>query len=97
MKTVVIQIGNSDDKLPQSRWHWFIKDVQQAVRMFCEQVHFNGSSAGDALYQNYCMVAEVLESREIALTQNLAHLAKKYDQDSIAVTFGETIFVKDNT
>lgn len=90
MKTVTIQIGNSDDKLTQSRWSMFVKELNNIVTVDCGQVHFCGHSAGDAPWQNHCVVAECDDLGW--LQARLAELAGRYDQDSIAMTAGNTVF-----
>ena len=90
MKTVVIQIGNSDDKLSQSEWSRFVNALTDLVEKCCTHVHFSGHSQGDAPWQNYCVVAESEALAQLRLC--LCGLAKEYRQDSIALTVGNTIF-----
>lgn len=92
MKTVTIQIGNSDNKLSQSEWSLFVGDLASVVRVNCGEVFFCGHSAGDAPWQNHCVVTECNDLGW--LTEQLRQLVEKYDQDSIAVTAGATVFVK---
>ena len=90
MKTVTIQIGNTDDKLRQAQWAQFVMDLDTVVKLDCGQVHFCGHSAGDAPWQNYCVVAECADLG--CLQMQLSELAKKHGQDSIAMTAGNTVF-----
>lgn len=95
MRTYVIQIGNSDNKLTQNRWAHFVAGVQISVSGHCRQIHFRGGSDWDAPWQNACWVCVPLnEESAAALMAELALEAARNDQDSIAVTIGETVFVE---
>lgn len=94
MKTAVIQIGNSDDKLTQRDWSRFVKDVEFAVSASCGQIHFSGFSPGGEPWQNFCIVAQIdIDPGEDLLRGYLSELVEKYKQDSIALMIGETKFV----
>lgn len=54
MKTVVIQIGNSDDRLTQKQWHDYVGEVDNA--MSWDEQRFFGFSAPDSQYQNAAWV-----------------------------------------
>ena len=104
-KTVVIQIGNTDDKLSQTQWSHFVKALMYEVDEFHTQVHFFGFSEPTAPWQNCCVVFEVnqdylnkyrhgdMEEYLEQLRMVLSDLARKYRQDSIALLVGETEFV----
>lgn len=91
MKTITIQIGNSDDKLTQKQWHRFIENIHDAVRIYCSEVHFFGASPGTEPWQNAAWVVvcrdqfSERELREEVKTQREAH-----QQDSVAWTEGDT-------
>jgi hypothetical protein len=91
--TVVIQIGNSDDKLPQADWVKFIKDTRLAVGNHCGDVHFDGGASFDSRWQNACIVAEIQEIDKQKFQDALRKIRKAYKQYAIAVTFGQTVFV----
>lgn len=93
MKTVVIQIGNSDDKLSQRRWHEYVRQVDDVVAEYESQRHFTGGSDCDMPWQNYCWVCVVGEGRMPELFLRLAATGTKYDQDSVAVLVGDTQFI----
>lgn len=93
MKTVCIQIGNSDDKLTQSKWASFASDVDGLLLRYESQRHFAGGSSQWVPWQNVCFVAEVEESAMIELFARLSAMGTKYNQDSIAVMVGETRFI----
>lgn len=94
MITVVVQIGNSDDKLPQARWARFI----YRVRSVCADaiaIHFSGGSHPDTIWQNYCIVGVASEQYWVDnLRNDLSKLATEFGQESIAMTIGTTEFVK---
>lgn len=95
MQTYVIQIGNSDNKLSQNHWAHFVAGVDLAIRSRCGHIHFKGGSDWDAPWQNACWVCVPLgEDAAAALMDDLALEAARNDQDSIAVTIGETVFVE---
>lgn len=92
MKTIVVQIGNSDDKLSQATWAEFIAVTGNVIEEHVG-LHFNGGSNATAPWQNYCWVGQIPQTQIDKLRDELAMLGKKYEQDSIAVTIGETEFV----
>lgn len=104
-KTIVIQIGNSDDKLTQSQWAYFVMYLRMELESPALDFHFFGFSASDAHWQNCCMVFnadyerlgyEDFETYLNDLRFILANVARKYKQDSIALLVGETEFVPFN-
>jgi len=90
MKTVIVQIGNSDDKLGQKEWAAFCAAAEWVIP---GQIHFSGSSPGNANWQNHCWVSQVTDSKLPELRNGLAVLCRRYKQDSIALTVGDTEFV----
>ncbi len=92
--SVVIQIGNSDDKLSQSWWSDFFSEVGAAIVYVGGATHFSGMSLPDARWQNACWVAELEFNQLENLKIRLANLAYKYTQDSIALVVGKVEFIK---
>ena len=93
MKTITIQIGNSDDRLTQKDWASFVADVARAVESCPGRVHFAGASPGSEPWQNYCVVVEV-ESQFVELLRGeVESVRRRWRQDSVAWTEGETRFV----
>lgn len=97
MNTIVIQIGNSDDKLSQALWSVFCASVNELIRDAGFTIHFHGHSPGNAPWQNAAWVIEAgdpdsPEAKAFAL--GLRKLAGEFEQESIAVTLGETEFLK---
>lgn len=97
MKTVVVGIGNSDDKLSQAEWSRFVLDTGTTMTVYTKQVHFAGYSSGDNPWQNACWMADIKEDNIPYLRERLADLTEIYNQDSIALIVGETEFVSTNT
>lgn len=92
--TVTIQIGNSDDKLTQRDWSYFINAMRSEIVQTGE-VHFEGGSRNDCRWQNFCWVVAVPNDLDqiASLKMRVEHIRKNYSQDSAAFTPGETLFV----
>lgn len=93
LTTLVVQIGNSDDKLSQAEWTGFCAATWAAVGLYATQVHFEGYSVPTATWQNACWVAEIDPADLKRVRHKLAEVADLYRQDSIAVTLGITEMV----
>jgi hypothetical protein len=88
--TVVIQIGNSDDKLKQSEWSEFVEAVENCILITTDRIHFHTLTP---IYRNLaCWVADTDDVDKLRTL--LAELAVRFRQDSIALTVGETEMVK---
>lgn len=93
MKTICIQIGNSDDKLSQKRWSEYVQDVNDAISLCQEERHFYGGSFVYTPWQNACWVIGIYESNMLELFARLTLIATEYDQDGIATLTGEVVFI----
>jgi len=91
MKTVCVQTGNSDNKLTQTQWANFVQDLKFSVKDF--GIHFSGGSNCEEPWQNYCIVFEIDEKALSLLKVEWETLRKQYNQDSLAVLIGETVFL----
>lgn len=91
--TVVIQIGNSDNKLTQNEWAHFCVAAQLAIAPNVIRLHFKGGSDWDAAWQNACWVCELGSNSIDKLKSELSTLCRQFSQDSIAITCGETEFI----
>lgn len=91
--TLVIQIGNSDDKLTQKEWHSFVHEVVISVGMFASKIYFNGGSECSCPWQNHAWVLEVQPRNLERLRKRLLVIRQNFKQESIAWTEGETIFI----
>lgn len=99
MTTFIVQIGNSDNKLPQESWSLFIEALSNTLTELKANIHFFGFSAPHAPWQNCCAVFEDSQGQgNLTLLElleaHMAELAWKFDQDSIAVTYGNTNLVE---
>lgn len=93
MATVVVQIGNSDNKLSQVEWSQFVSYVRDAIGEHSEHIHFDGGARHDAPWQNACFVSEVSSDNQERLMVDIRSHREMFRQDSVAVTIGETAFV----
>lgn len=93
MKTITVQIGNSDDKLTQKDWSEFVVELGLAIKHETSQIHFFGSSDSCAPWQNAAWVFEVEEGNVGVLGRKIAYIRSKYEQDSVAWTEGKTSFI----
>ena len=91
--TITIQIGNTDDKLPQSIWAHYVAAMKLKVETICDQVHFFGGSETYAPWQNACWVVECRAECRSELMNAICHVRTSFAQESVAVTCGETDFV----
>jgi len=96
--TITIQIGNSDNKLTQRRWADFVAAVSDRLEVYVEdrsaEIHFFGAPHTWAQWQNAAWVVSIESDVLKFLRPELAYIARTFDQDSIALTVGETEFVK---
>lgn len=92
--TVVIQIGNSDDKLSQAIWAAFVHAMRHdAILKNCKQIHFAGAPGNAERWQNFAFVVECSPEQVEPLRRAVADIRSVFDQDSAAFTVGETEFV----
>jgi hypothetical protein len=90
-KTAIIQIGNSDDKLSQKEWGRFVARTEGVVLNYAEQIHFYASSDGGKPWQNAAWI--FTHNGNPGLSCELSTVAKDFNQDSIALTVGDTEMV----
>lgn len=98
--SIVIAIGNSDNKLSQARWSLFYGEVDATVRHY-EQlagfaVHGRWVSPSTAPWQNAAWSLGV-EDDMLTHTRDLKHqlqrLLPAFGQDSLAWTVGQTLLL----
>lgn len=93
-RTIHVSIGNSDDKLSQSRWSMFCSLVDRAINDNCEEIHGRFYSPSSARYQNACWAFTLPDmSGRGTLMTILSQLAEQFDQESIAWNESETKFI----
>lgn len=97
MKTLTVLIGNSDNKLTQEQWSFYVNDVRDLVRRHAQEIHFIGGSPFDAIWQNAAFVLVAPTVMAENLVRSLQPLLRKYGQQSIAVVVGETKFIRHDT
>lgn len=93
MKTVCIQIGNSDDKLTQQQWSDYVNAVVVWTTNYVYEVHFSGGSQPEMSWQNYCSVCNIPNNKIDTAMMDLIKIRKLYNQESIAVLIGDTKFI----
>jgi hypothetical protein len=93
MKTIVVQIGNSDNKLPQAEWADFVRRVDGAIREHARAVHFFGGTENWAAWQRVCWVFDCEGARLGDLKTLVTAARKEFRQDAAAFTVGETEFI----
>lgn len=95
IKSCVVSIGNSDDKLTQKEWISFCESVDYFIRLYANQVHFYGHGLPNRIWQNACWIFELKEAEweEPKLKFELEQLTEKYKQDSIFWQSGKAEFI----
>jgi hypothetical protein len=93
LRTITIQIGNTDNKLSQNDWSHYVEATKQAIEKIVNEVHFFGGSPNWYPWQNVAWVVVLQEEMIPEIKQQLAFVRHSYKQDSVAWTEGETIFV----
>jgi ribonuclease HI len=86
--SVVVQIGNSDNKLSQREWSDFVGEVSFQVTRASKVIHFFGGSATYERWQNVCWVVELVEPHLQTLKAEVARIRGVYRQDSVAIVVG---------
>lgn len=91
---VYVSIGNSDDKLTQRQWSMFYGYVDNAISALKIGKHGAWASSSTHPHQNACWCIEVNPGQAQLLKMELARLAVKFNQDSIAwAQVSETEFI----
>ena len=93
MKTITVQIGNSDDKLSQKEWSEFHLRISGACIAYAAETHFSGTSNGEASWQNACFIFDCEDSDIEELRMELSFIRSCFGQESIALMEGETEFI----
>lgn len=93
MKTIVVQIGNTDNKLTQQEWSKYVETMNHFLRCHINTVHFAGGSPTESPWQNYCWVGVAYIADWDFFAKHLNQIRLRFNQDSVAVTLGETQFI----
>lgn len=91
---IVIQIGNSDDKLTQREWSSYANRVAMYIDSYKSQHHFSGTSNAVSPWQNACFVFDIPTSERESLIKGLRNIATEFRQESIAIMTGTTEFIR---
>jgi len=91
--TITIQIGNTDNKLTQQAWSEYVEEVGDICKEFSTETHFFGGPNNWERWQNVAWIFEMCPNRVNQLSSQLEICRRRYLQDSIALTAGETSFV----
>ena len=94
MKTCVIAIGNSDDKLSQVQWAGFCKVVEEFVDRYSHQVYAKTYALTNSEYQNAVFLFAVPEATISYIRIRLGHIAVQWKQDSIALGIFDTEMIQ---
>jgi hypothetical protein len=102
--TIVVGIGRRDNvnglELSDLEWRDFRSEVHEALERHGVAVFFAGEGTGEyegVREASATWVGATSTRPNVALERSLSLLALTYDQDSIAVTYGETVFVGPST
>lgn len=88
--TVIVLIGNSDNKLTQKDWHYFVSDVRTLIWIFEKETHFIGSTEPFSEYQSGCFVFVIEQTQLEALKERLILCKQRHSQNFIAMIIGNT-------
>lgn len=88
--TAIVLIGNSDDKLTQKDWHYFVTDVRTIIWIFEKEIHFIGSTEPFSEYQSGCFVFEMEKNQLEAFKNKLVLVKLRHKQNFIALIVGNT-------
>jgi hypothetical protein len=91
VKTITLQIGNSDNKLTQIEWSAYARAVHALVEHYAANIYYHGFPAGDAPWQNACWVFDIEE--DATLKELLTKGREFFDQEAIAWTEGVTVMI----
>jgi len=93
MKTITIQIGNTDNKLTQLLWSNYCKMIHSELIKDYIQLHFVGGSHFDSPWQNACFVFNCSNEKVEYIKGIVSMVGKNYGQESVAFTEGNTEFI----
>jgi len=100
MKTITVQIGNTDNKLSQRQWASFCNAVHRSIvyhtHDIVDAIHFSAPSVGWADWQNAAWVFSCADTEIDSLKSSLNAARLDYKQDSIAWTEGRTSFIQND-
>lgn len=92
MRTVTIQIGNTDNKLTQQEWAQFVQSIHKEIATHAS-IHFFGGPANWESWQNAAWIVNCEDEKLAWLKAAVAFARKTFNQDSAAWTEGESEFI----
>lgn len=84
MKTIIVQIGNTDNKLSQQDWAKFCNEIHLGIMSLSGEIHFSAPSVGWADWQNSAWIFSVEDHIVEFIKLSFISIRKKYLQDSLA-------------
>ena len=93
MKTIIVQIGNSDNKLRQTEWAEFVQRVGDIIQEYATAIYFFGGPENWSVLQRVCWVFDCEADRLSVMKPRLTEVRKKFRQNSLAFTEGQTEFL----
>jgi hypothetical protein len=93
MNSITITIGNSDNKLTQEEWSYFVGEMHSIILTHVKSIHFSGGSNFDRPWQNACWVCETFPDKLSELLGKIIECREGYRQDSVAVIMGNVQFI----
>lgn len=94
LKTCVIAIGNSDNKLEQHEWSDFDTSIMEIIHSLSEDIHAVTYALSNSRWQNAVYLFTIRERNLNDLREILSTIALKFLQDEIAILVGDTEMVK---
>lgn len=82
--TIYVTIGNSDDKLSQKEWAWFINDIRNEIKCWGGEVFGEWFSKPDSAYQNACFGAAFDHDKVGGYRASIRQVREVHRQDSVA-------------
>jgi competence protein ComGF len=92
-KYCYVAIGNTDNKLTQQEWALFVETVRNVLNGYTRQIHVEGYSLGDKPWQNVVWGFDIDSQFTSKLQEALRITAYNFQQDSIAWSETQTIFL----
>jgi predicted P-loop ATPase len=99
VKSITIQIGNSDDKLTQKEWAEFVQRMDGHIHYYANDIHFFGGSENYAKWQNVCWVITFDENEDypgldlLSFKSIIQKTREEFRQTSVAWIEGEAQFI----
>jgi hypothetical protein len=82
--TITIQIGNSDDKLPQKHWAAFVEAIDREVKRRQLPLHFFGGSPFTSPNQRAAWIADCPVEQIDGFKDFLTQCRRFYRQDAVS-------------